>query len=273
MNLGHLPLIQAGVGYGKLGVGGNLGYEGKWVTVQGRRYQHALSSHPTARVVFQLDGCFGTFRCQVALNDDVPMGISHAHFTVLADGREVASAPYVVAGDPPRALEADVRGAHFLELAVTTGRWEYCHAVWLEPQVDEAAAEMATPTLVDCLHRAEITLPVTMPRAERCIAAVTSPGYESLLDDMLGSLYAYGRCQDCLLVIFALNADAGCAALAAKYGATLIHGTPPARVNARRCCIPQFASLTRSSFSASTPTCRCWAICALCSPPCRNMPL
>src|SRR6476659_6835416 len=111
MYVDALPRISEQVGYGAIGMGGSLGYEGKPVSVQQRAWSHALSMHPPARVRFALRGQFRTFEALVALNDDVPAGMSHADFVVLADDREVASAVYVVAGERPRRITADVAGA------------------------------------------------------------------------------------------------------------------------------------------------------------------
>lgn len=231
MYLDTLPLQQASVGYGQLGTHGSLGYEGKSVQVKRTHYKHTLSKHPPAHLAFNLGGRFSRFYCHLALNDDVRAGVSHAEFSVLADGRRVATS-HAVAGEPPRAIEADIIGAQVLELKVSTSRWENCHAVWLDPQVDESVAEVSTKTLVDCLRRAEITLPTAIPSAERCIATVVSPGFETLLDNMLGSLYANGGCQDALLVVFALSPNTACERVVAKYRGQLIHCQPYSMVNA-----------------------------------------
>jgi predicted O-methyltransferase YrrM len=231
MYLDTFPLQRADVGYGQLGIHGNLGYEGKSVQVMLQHYKHALSTHPPAHLTFNLGGRFSRFYCRVALNDDVRASVSHAEFSVLVDGHRVAST-HVVAGEPSRAIQANIVGTQVLELKVNTSCWEYCHAVWLDPMVDELVAEAPEDTLVDCLRRAEITLPVVMPRAERCVASVVSPGFETLLDDMLGSLYANGGCQDAILVVFALNPDTACEQVVAKYSGILIRCQPRARVNA-----------------------------------------
>jgi len=231
MYLDTLPLQRTSVGYGQLGTHGNLGYEGKSVLVQRKRYRHALSTHPPAHLEFNLGGRFSRFHCQLSLNDDVHSGVSNAEFDVFADKRLVATA-HVVAGEPPHVIESNIAGAQVLELKVTTHSWAYCHAVWLDPQVEESVDRVSTKTLVDCLKRAEITLPVTIPSAERCIATVVSPGFESLLDDMLGSLYANGGCQDALLVVFALSHNTACERVVAKYRGLLIRCKPNSRVNA-----------------------------------------
>jgi predicted O-methyltransferase YrrM len=231
MYLDTLTPVEVKVGYGALGVGGGLGYEGKAVSVGRRGYAHALSTHPPARLVFDLGRRFEWFRAEVALNDDVERGASHADFVVCADGRPVAAARRVSAGEPPRALEASVAGASRLELSVSTTRWQHSHAVWLDPQLGVRAATAARGLLPDCLSRTEIELPAPAPHARRCVATVVSPGFDGLLDDMLGSLNAHGNCQDAALVVFAVDADDACRGVAEKYGARLVECRRSAVIN------------------------------------------
>jgi predicted O-methyltransferase YrrM len=231
MQLDALPLVHARVGYGSLGFRGALGYEGKGVTVNGRAYTGAISAHAPSRVLYRLGGAFSRFRSHVALNDDVPPGRSHADFAVIADGKEVGLASHVVAGEAPAPVDADIAGAHLLELVVTTGRWEWCHSVWLDPIVDVMSVSAAPRTLTDCLNRAEIVLPPITPRVTRCVATVVTARFVDLLDDMLGSLNANGGCRDTRLVVFALDDDPACARVVAKYGGRLIACRPRAPVN------------------------------------------
>jgi hypothetical protein len=89
----HLDTVApaaCSVWYGELGTGGELGYEGQQITVQVRAWSNALSTHPPARLRWELNGAWRSFRCQVALNGDVSAGRSHADFAVYADGRRVA---------------------------------------------------------------------------------------------------------------------------------------------------------------------------------------
>jgi predicted O-methyltransferase YrrM len=220
MYLDTLTPLHASVGYGALGCGGDLGYEGRHVSVGDRRYDHALGTHPPARLAFDVAGRYRTFRCKVAMNDSVPRGRSHADFYVHIDGRVVASAQNVGAGAGVRELVADISGARRLELSVKTSRWEYAHAVWLDPFLDTAPLQHGG-RLIDPLQRAEITRVAVAP-AELCIGTVVSPGFEIYLDDMLGSLVANGNCPDARIVVFAVNANDRCAEIAAKYNATLV---------------------------------------------------
>lgn len=221
MYLDSLPLLAAHVGYGELGMHGSLGYEGKTVAVQSQQYPHALSTHAPAHVRFQVNRRFASFSCQVALNDDVPVDASHADFVVLADGRPVAVEPYVRAGAPPRTLVADIAGAEQLELIVRTTRWDYCHAVWLNPTVSETPLHISR-TLVDPLGRVEITLPPSSPSVRRCIATVVSPGFERWMDNLLGSVRANGECPDAQLMIFAVDENNAAKRIAEKYDALLV---------------------------------------------------
>ena len=230
--LDALEPVYTRVGYGSLGTGGALGYEGRAVSVDGSRFDHALSTHPPARLVYDLGGAFRRFHCRVALSDEVPDGCSYADFSVRADGREVALVPGVWAGAGSVELSVDVEGARYLELAVNTRRWERCHAVWVEPVLDLGGPVVEPAMFTDCLGRADIAVPVSKPRAERCLATVASPGFEDLLDDMLGSLHANGGCGDALVVVITLGASARVAEVAAKHGAMLIRANPRARVNA-----------------------------------------
>lgn len=135
--LDALPLEDASVGYGSLGLHGRLGYEDKLVAFAGDSFPHALSSHAPARLAFRLGGRYSRFRSRVALNDDVPSGATHATFSVFADNRLLAVAPHVAPGGS-QLLEANVDGAQELELRVDTTRFEYCHAVWLDPALEVA---------------------------------------------------------------------------------------------------------------------------------------
>jgi hypothetical protein len=224
-----LPLLESSVGHGELGLRGSLGYEGKRVSVDGRRYERALSAHPPARLVIETRRQFASFRSTVALNDDVRGWDAFATFLVLADGRLVGVAPHVRAGETA-ALRADIAGAHTIELVVRTGRWEHCHAVWLDPVA--SAEPVAVPAaFADCLNRVEIVRPPSLPRARRCIATVVTPRFDALLDDMLGSLFSYGNCRDALIVVFAVDGDDACRRVIEKYGATGIACKALARVN------------------------------------------
>jgi predicted O-methyltransferase YrrM len=215
------PPLLADVGYGTLGSNGDLGYEDQRVQVGGQSWPHALSAHAPSRLVFPLPVGGSEFHSQVALNDDVAGQRTSADFLVYADDRLVAVVPDVQAGEAAAQCRANVAGARRLQLVVETKRFEHCHAVWLDPRVS-IGRDSAERTLIDCLRRVEIELPQRPLRSKRCIATVASPGFESWLNDMLGSLRANSGCIDALVVVFAVNADAAIEEVAAKYGAQIV---------------------------------------------------
>jgi len=151
---------------------------------------------------------------------------------VFADGRLIASAISVQAGDGTHALRAAINGAQLLELEANTSSWEFCHAVWLDPQLRPAAPETIPRTLSDCLGRTEISLPsYALERTSQCVATVVTPGFETLLDDLLGSLRANGRCEEALRIVLAVNCTESCRQVAARHGALIIESRQRSRLN------------------------------------------
>jgi hypothetical protein len=184
-----LPLEGATVGYGSLGLHGRLGYEDKLVAFGGKSFEHALSSHAPARLAFRLGGRYSRFRSRVALNDDVPAGASEASFSVFADNRLLAVAPHVAPG-VSQLLEASVDGAQELELRVDTTRFEYCHAVWLDPAL-EAAHESGSVSRTLAEDRSSVSTRASRVRGFMTVCCcghyseVLSEILESLLDSRL----------------------------------------------------------------------------------------
>ena len=275
IRLDALDPIICEVGYGQLGRLGELGYEGKLVLVEGRSYASALSTHAPARLVYEVPGGLGTFRCHVALNGDVPAGRSHANFTVLADGRRVAEILRVQAGDPPQLIVADCGRATVLELRVTTSQWPWCHAVWLEPSFEEPlAVDRAQPVITDPLGRADIVVP-RLAMGDRAIITAASPGFEGWADDLFGSIGAFGNVPDARLVLFALGESAELVDVASRHGAVLVPCRPRVALNPTIKAVLYSAAraLPYRQCSASMPTCWCSASSARSLPPSTPAPL
>src|SRR5262245_38178812 len=95
MYLNSLELLQIRVDYDNLGMcmTALVMKVCRWVRQQ--YYAHALSTHPPARLYFHGERRLASFTCQVALNDDVTAGVSHADFGVIANGREVVTGPVI----------------------------------------------------------------------------------------------------------------------------------------------------------------------------------
>uniref|UniRef100_A0A7C4LJE9 Glycosyltransferase n=1 Tax=Schlesneria paludicola TaxID=360056 RepID=A0A7C4LJE9_9PLAN len=232
MFLDQLRPVGSQVGYGTFGVSGDLGYEGKRVEVCGQVRNHALSTHGSARVIYDLNGRFSRFCCQVAMNDDVPADVTAADFLVLADGRVTGIARNVRPHQIPRLLTADVSGVRELELVVRPRRWEYCHSVWVDPFLVVEDGTDRGRAIPSALNRAEILPPAGLPRVEQCIATVGSPGYEEWIDDLLGSVCANAQCPDALLAIFFLGESPRIREVADKDSAVVIPCRPWRALNA-----------------------------------------
>jgi hypothetical protein len=216
--LDTISVEKARTGWGSLGLNGELGYEGLRVVVQGRRYTHAVSLHPPGRARFRLGGQFSRLSCLVALNDDVRKGASEADFSVWADGRLVAAANRVVAGNLPCLIEADLRRAEVLELSVDSSRITSCHAVWLDPILSAYPSN----AIRDCLSRVEMEVPTRLPWMRRCLVTIVSPGFEELLDGLLASVKANADCENLVTAVLAVDPTQATLAVAAAYDATVI---------------------------------------------------
>jgi hypothetical protein len=227
--LDTIPPVAAEVGWGRLGVLGELGYEGGRVRVGGIGATHALSAHAPSAIEFELGGGFRSFQCRVAMNDDARQ--TRADFIVAADDRVVAVAPAVAAHEPPRTITAPIGGAHRLSLQIATRHHNFCHSVWLDPVVSDAFA-IPLPDH-DPLHRVVIRAPQVRPRAKNCITTVASASYASLLNDLLTSIERRACLDDTVIVVFNAGAAPDIAEVIAKHGAAEIVCDPIAPLDTR----------------------------------------
>lgn len=238
---GALALLDVEVGYGELGLGGSLGYDGGVVRVGGRNRGDALSTHPPARLRYHLGGRGRRFRTSVALNDGVPAG-SHAFFDLALDGRVVASSGRIVAGAAPREMTAELTGGHMLELSVSTDVFECAHAVWLDPRLETAEPDL----IADCLGRSDVERPVSEDGCDTCVATLASTGYEGLLDDLLTSLVEHGGLDDACVTVFLLGEADAAAAVAEAHGARIVRCRPRRVSMASKAVLYSSALFTRA---------------------------
>jgi len=230
--LDQLPLIDQVVSYGDLGTHGSLGYDGQGVSIEGHKYDHALSAHAPSRLSFFCGGEFHRLSCRVAINDDVATKQTSADFAVYADDRLVGAATQVRAGDPPRAMQANISGAQRLCLTAHTIEWPFCHSVWVNPEVTQWLTHSSSVKWSDALGRVEAQSPQNQIHAECCIATVVTGGYAHLLDGLLTTLTRQRWPRDTLVVVFNIDNDPDCARIIANHGARAIPCTRVARRNA-----------------------------------------
>jgi len=229
--LDTIPPVAAEVGWGRLGVLGELGYEGGRVIVGGIAAPHALSAHAPSALEFALGGGFRSFQCRVAMNDEARQ--TRADFIVVADDRVVAVAPAVAAHEPPRTIVTPIDGAHRLSLQIATRHHNFCHSVWLDPLVSDAAPPSLSAPSPDPLQRVIIRPPLVRPLAKNCITTVASAGYGPLLGDLLTSIERRACLDDTVIVVFNAGAAPDVAQVIAMHGAAEIVCDPIAPLDTR----------------------------------------
>ncbi|MFE9571361.1 beta-galactosidase [Streptomyces sp. NPDC006692] len=94
--------------------------DGRPMSIAGVPYAKGLGVHADGDVTVYLGGACSRFTASVGVDDETGGGGSVA-FSVLADGKAVATTPVLHGKQPAIALDADVRGAQVLELVVSDG--------------------------------------------------------------------------------------------------------------------------------------------------------
>lgn len=203
--------------YGHIGYRGFLGYENLHSVVGGTFYNRCISPHPPSKLEYRFEKPINFFDAWVGLADSSSPLVS-ANFLVRADGILVAVAENVSVASGAVHLEVPLFQAHVIELVIEAEQEIFCHALWLNPQVHY------TPdiTLRNPLGGVSIDLPVSQEIAEKCITVIISPGYESYVDNMLGSLYVNGNCKDATILLMAIDKNELMEDIARKYGAVII---------------------------------------------------
>lgn len=202
--------------YGELGLGGKIGYEDLLISVRSRYYTNALSFHPHGQVVYDINGDYEYFTAQIGFNDSSFPG-TYCDFLIYADDVLVAAACNIGGNDEPREIFANLNGARTIKLVVETTSPIGCHPVWIQPSIHKEK-HMLFPSV---LGRAHGRIPDKISVCEKCIFTTLTPNYVDMLDNMLGSLFVNGECQDASLFFFVLNPDDKCKKLAKKYNATM----------------------------------------------------
>lgn len=204
-------------GFGTLGINGKLGHSDSYVRVKSRHHSTSISFQPPGKITYDLNGDYEHFTTMIGFNDTSFPGLK-ADFLIYADDILVGAACGVSVEEQPREMSVNLNGARRLELVVETTTHQGCHPVWIAPSLHKDSMHR----IPGVLGRAYGVVPSVLPSCEKCIFTTLTPSFVPLLDDMLGSLYLNGDCQDASIFIFTLNADEKCRRLASKYNATLI---------------------------------------------------
>jgi hypothetical protein len=129
------------VGFGSIGRDGNLGFEGRCVTIDGRRHFHSLGLHPPGRgkafVDFRIDAKWHTLSTSVAINDRNNMfgsAGSDLIFQAIGDGKLLWSSKKIRVTKHVEQAKINVEGVTKLRLEVKATASNACaHAVWVDP--------------------------------------------------------------------------------------------------------------------------------------------
>ena len=108
-----------------------------------------------------------------------------------------------------------------MSLRVETSHRDYCHSVWLDPRWENQTTSPEAPWR-DALGRVESLEGHRDFQTEKAIVTLVTPGYERLLDQLLGSLAAHGKCPAAARFVFAVEPDSECEAVIGRHGATMI---------------------------------------------------
>ena len=224
--LDDLPPLTTRVGYGRLGLAGQLGYEDQPVVFNNDFVRHAISAHGPSAVEYEIGGQYTLFTAIGAINEDIPRHAkAGATFFVLGDERELGR--FVVDNGNPAEIQVDVTGVQRLRLVVAEKRFEYCHAIWVNPLL---TSPILTPSVTDCLGRVAIDIDRSQQAlqldAPRVIVTIASVKFDEWLDGMLRSLKARGGCAGYPIVVFLVDADEKVEAVVRKHGCLPIYGQP-----------------------------------------------
>lgn len=226
-----LNLNSVIVGYGELGLQGELGYEGHDVVIDGKHFQHPLSAHGPSSITISLEDNYRWFESRVAFNDDVVGQDVSADFLVFDNERLIGIAKNVVPGDQDRRIVCEINGVKELKLQVNAKGWENCHSVWVDPTIHRSD-DLRMKYLTDCLGRVEVLQNKQQKKSELCVATVGSPGFESWVDTLFASFVANAQLPDAAFVIFFVgDVSDEIQQIVEKYDACLISCKAKQRIN------------------------------------------
>jgi hypothetical protein len=135
--------LNSAVGFGSLGLHGNMGFEGRCVTVGGKRHFRSLGLHPGpgskhgAWAEAHINKRYRRLQAKVAVNDaNNYFGTTGSDliFVVRGDGKELWKSKGIHKTGVEESAEVDIRGVSILRLEVKAKGSNACaHGVWVDP--------------------------------------------------------------------------------------------------------------------------------------------
>jgi len=137
VGVSDLPFLSSTNGWGPVerneSVGGSNPNDGNPLTIHGTVYAKGLGTNSVSDVAVYLGGNCSKFTSTVGMDSEV--GDGTVTFSVIGDGKALASTPIVRGGDPAQQITADVSGVQVLHLVVGDagdGNGDD-HGDWAEP--------------------------------------------------------------------------------------------------------------------------------------------
>lgn len=151
----EVRVLSSTVAHGSLGLGGDLGYEGKRVSLAGAADASVISAHGPSEVRIAVAGG-SELRLRGAINDDARGEKIAAHF-IVEDGRgsRLAVLGIALPGAPTPAVAVTVPPQQQLVLRCHATTRHACHALWvieggaISPEEPWAALRAVTDVAVD----------------------------------------------------------------------------------------------------------------------------
>ena len=139
-NVSDLDFISATNGWGPVerdeSVGGNNAGDGAPLTIDGTVYPKGLGTNSVSDITIYLGGNCSAFTSTVG-NDDEAGTAGSETFSVIGDGKTLATTDTIRGGDPAQTLAADLTGVQTLDLVVgDAGDGNaYDHGDWAMPKL------------------------------------------------------------------------------------------------------------------------------------------
>ncbi len=126
------PVIQ---GWGKPQADKSV--TGKPISIGGKTFEHGVGTHAVSRALLDLKGGTERFSASVGVDDAAGNKKASILFKVIADGKTIFKTGVMRLGDPPQAVDVDVRGARRLLLIADSAGdgtgWD--HADWADARL------------------------------------------------------------------------------------------------------------------------------------------
>jgi hypothetical protein len=255
--LDELPILDATVGTGTVGLDGQLGTKGKPVRVGGEAKSRSIAAAAPSVLSFYLGKRFSNLACSAAMNDDTVWDNVAGTFKIVGDGKVLALVEGVRAKSGPVHLSVKTAGVNHLQLVTDASGPRFPHTVWVDPQLrydrrvpaddrvppeppakpvpsrsDSGGMAAAAPLgatdpgtagwIRSVFGQVQIGRPSERISSGRCIVTVASAGFHDLLDGFLNTLLAHGCVPDATAVVMIVNGDEKCEQVAATYGARIV---------------------------------------------------